>query len=451
MARKKTTPLVEDFDNIPEEALVPESEQPYPIPKHWKWVRLGSVCEVNPPKQDITSVPSDMKVTFIPMAAVSDETGQVEDAEVRKLYRVSKGYTSFSSGDVLFAKITPCMENGKSAIVPDLINGLGYGSTEFFVLRPSPVLNAQILHTFVRQESFRAKAREVMMGAVGQQRVPKHFLKQFPFPLPPIDEQHEIITYLEANLAKIDQVTERLESFLKSSETRVERLFEAAVQGYLTNDWRSQQVGLKSEWTTRTLGSLGAWGGGGTPKKSATKYWADGSIRWVTPKDMKKWIIEVTQDHVTEAGVAESSATLYEGPAVCIVVRSGILRRTLPSAVIDGKFTVNQDIKVLHSIDKEVNIEFVHFWLIAREAYIRSFASKSGTTVESIDFKKLKNSVIELPSTEEQGIIVDRVEMLLGSANRVTELVSNSLEAISQVRSRLIAAALAGQLTPAKT
>ena len=235
MVRKKIMPLIEDFDNIPEEALVPEEEQPYSIPDHWKWVRLGSICHINPPKADVTLIPQANELAFIPMAAVSDVTGCVEKIEVRKLQQISKGYTSFRSGDVLFAKITPCMENGKAAIVPELSNGIGYGSTEFFVLRPTCLLHSQLLHTFIRQKSFRDEAKGSMTGAVGQQRVPKRFLEQFPFPLPPIDEQQEIVAYLESNLAKIGQANSKVQSSLDRLRTMKEQLVTAALAGQLAS------------------------------------------------------------------------------------------------------------------------------------------------------------------------------------------------------------------------
>ncbi|MBC6757906.1 MULTISPECIES: restriction endonuclease subunit S [unclassified Corynebacterium] len=451
MARTKSLPLIEDFDSIPDEALVPKEEQPYPIPKHWKWVRLGSVCKVNPSRDNISSVSVETDVTFVPMAAVSDVTGQIEHPDVRKLQQVAKGYTSFQTGDVLFAKITPCMENGKAAIVPGLLNGLGYGSTEFFVLRPLPALNSRFLHAFVRQHTFRAQAKEVMAGAVGQQRVPKWFLEQFPFPLPPLEKQLGIIEKLTENLQKVDKAVDRIEVFLEGADRRTESLLEAAIQGQLTEEWRNQRGVRREDWTTRRLGDLGSWGGGGTPKKSVAEYWLNGTIRWVTPKDMKGWEIERTQDQVSVSGVENSTAKLYQGPAICIVVRSGILRRILPSAMISGEFTVNQDMKVLHSVDESVNIEFVHCYLMAREAQIRSRASKSGTTVESIDFKKLTNLTIDLPTREEQDCIVTILNDLLMSSNQVSEQVRQVFGSLMESRNRLVSAALAGRFSMDET
>ncbi|BAQ64617.1 restriction endonuclease subunit S [Geminocystis sp. NIES-3709] len=105
------------------------------LPDGWQWVKLVDVCEINPRR------PSDIKredktpTTFVPMSAVDEKRGIIADAEVKPYIEVKRGYTYFEEGDVLFAKITPCMENGKNAIATNLIDGFGLGTTEFHVIR----------------------------------------------------------------------------------------------------------------------------------------------------------------------------------------------------------------------------------------------------------------------------------------------------------------------------
>src|SRR5208282_1768296 len=100
-------------------------------------VALPDICELNPPKPSGDTLSLDAPVTFVPMPAVDAELGAITAPEIRKFSQVRKGYTAFREGDVIFAKITPCMENGKSAVARNLTNGLGFGSTEFHVLRPT--------------------------------------------------------------------------------------------------------------------------------------------------------------------------------------------------------------------------------------------------------------------------------------------------------------------------
>jgi type I restriction enzyme S subunit len=163
----------------------------------WPVVSLGVVADINPRNKEWSVFPDDTDVTFVPMSAVSEFTASISKPEVRPLGQVRRGYTPFSEGDLLFAKITPCMENGKAALAAGLLNGLGFGSTEFHVLRPRPVILPQYLLYFMRQQNFRNVAKQRMQGAVGQQRVPENFLRTFPIPLPSLSEQRRIVEILD--------------------------------------------------------------------------------------------------------------------------------------------------------------------------------------------------------------------------------------------------------------
>ncbi|MDA1274473.1 MAG: hypothetical protein O2960_10550 [Verrucomicrobia bacterium] len=151
----------------------------------WPVVPLSEVVEINPRSGD-DKLADDTLASFIPMKCVEEESGRFEPLGDRKVAEVRKGYTPFRDGDVLFAKVTPCMENGKGAVMRGLTNGIGFGSTEFFALRPADRLAAKYLFHFVLQSSFRQQAARNMTGAVGLRRVPKSYLEQQPIPLPPL-------------------------------------------------------------------------------------------------------------------------------------------------------------------------------------------------------------------------------------------------------------------------
>ena len=138
------------------------------------------------------------------MAAVEAGTGLMDTSQVRKYSEVRKGYTRFSEGDVLFAKITPCMENGKIAIAKGLTNGSGCGSTEFHVVRAPDALSNEYLAYFLLREEFRKEARRNMAGTAGQLRVPPGFLSDAIFPLPPLPEQRRIVAEIEKQFTRLD-------------------------------------------------------------------------------------------------------------------------------------------------------------------------------------------------------------------------------------------------------
>lgn len=163
--------------------------------KNWPIRALGDVIEINP--RQPTGVAPSLNVSFVPMAAVDEVLGEISAGGVREFSAVSKGFPTFVDGDVLFAKITPCMENGKAAIAFGLENGVGAGSTEFFVLRPRREVLSEYIFYFVRRPSFRAACKANFTGSAGQQRVPRSFLETASIRLPPLDEQRRVVEYLD--------------------------------------------------------------------------------------------------------------------------------------------------------------------------------------------------------------------------------------------------------------
>jgi type I restriction enzyme S subunit len=159
-------------------------------PRKWAVYALPEIAEVNPRPPRVNMPSIDTPISFVPMAAVDAEKCTITDAEIKPLKDVLKGFTPFQDNDVLFAKITPCMENGKIVIAEGLTNGIGYGSTEFHILRPKEnLVISEWLLWFVRREEFRNKAKAAFTGTAGQQRVPTNFLLNCQVPLPPLELQ----------------------------------------------------------------------------------------------------------------------------------------------------------------------------------------------------------------------------------------------------------------------
>ena len=190
--------------------IVPVDEQPYILPDSWVWVRLGDIVEINPNKIKI-NIDENELVDFIPMKNVSENSPEIIENNFEKFKNLQKGYSQFIENDILFAKITPCMENGKTAIVSNLKEKIGYGSTEFHVLRSTKIISNKLLYNFLKQQRFREDAKYNMTGSVGFRRVPTEFMKSYPFPLPPLEEQQEIVRVLDEVLENENKVKELLE------------------------------------------------------------------------------------------------------------------------------------------------------------------------------------------------------------------------------------------------
>lgn len=213
-------------------------EGPYELPEGWEWTRIEEIALVNYRDPALRDLPDDLPITFVPMAYVDAEKGVIAQTEERPLKSVRKGFTPFSEGDVLFAKITPSMENGKSAIALELLNGRGFGSTEFHVLNPENSVLSELLLYFVRQETFRREAKANFAGTAGQLRVPPDFLRYHSFPLPPLPEQRRIVARIEELFTQLDVGVSALETSQAQLKRYRSSVLKAAVEGRLTEDWR---------------------------------------------------------------------------------------------------------------------------------------------------------------------------------------------------------------------
>lgn len=189
--------------------------------------KLGTLVAINP-DNDFSKLDENLEMTFLPMASISDKFGEIVNAEKGK-NEDSNGYTKFKEGDLLWAKITPCMQNGKSAIAKNLINKRGYGSTEFYVIRNKNEneLYFDYIYHLLRTKIIRETATKYFTGSSGQQRVPKNFLENLSIPLPNFYKQKQISDELYKIKYKIKELTFTAEQNRQLAQEEFEKeLFE---------------------------------------------------------------------------------------------------------------------------------------------------------------------------------------------------------------------------------
>lgn len=224
----KVLKSVKDKLNIYRKAVLKKAFEKEEIKKE----KIGDICVINPSKAEVKNLDENFEVSFIPMAYVSED-GKIISMDKRPLKEVNKGFTFFKNGDVLLAKITPCFENGKKAIAEGLTNGIGFGTTEFYVLRPQKKVISKWLFYNVSREDFRALAKRSMGGAVGQQRVSKNMIENFEVPVPSIEEQKKIIQEIESKFSVIDKVEEVVSQSLINAEKLRKSILKSAFEGKL--------------------------------------------------------------------------------------------------------------------------------------------------------------------------------------------------------------------------
>lgn len=192
--------------------------------KDWNYEPISCVCEINPKKSENKTLQNDTLISFVPMPAVT-ETGDIDVSETKLYKDVKNGFTYFCDNDVLFAKITPCMENGKGAIAKNLRNGIGFGSTEFHVLRPiKGVSNSEWIYFITVFVEFRLAAEKMMTGSAGQRRVPVVFFDKFKVAVPPIELQNKFAEFVEK--------VEKTKPVIKKSLSALETLKKSLMQKY---------------------------------------------------------------------------------------------------------------------------------------------------------------------------------------------------------------------------
>jgi type I restriction enzyme M protein len=181
---------------------------------HFSVLSIGDVCEVNPKKSELSELPAETAVSFVPMQDLAEHNISFQPKEERLLGDVLKGaYTYFRDGDVLLAKVTPCFENGKAGVARKLVNSTGFGSSEYYVLRPSERILPELVYYFLSSQRFKQYAMPTMTGTGGLQRVPRGTLEAFKIPVPPLAIQQEIVAEIESYQKIIDGAWQVVENY----------------------------------------------------------------------------------------------------------------------------------------------------------------------------------------------------------------------------------------------
>ena len=401
------------------------------LPDGWRWGRVGEVCEINPRRPSIDRS-DETPTTFIPMEAVDAKSG-VADSHVRPFGEIKKGYTYFAEGDVLFAKITPCMQNGKHAIARDLLDGIGFGTTEFHVLRPGEHIIAEWMHFFVRQPSVLLEAIEHFTGSVGQQRLPQEYLFNRKIPLPPLAEQRRIVAILKKEV-------EAVEKARAAAHDRLEAV-RALPAAFLRDVFPQSDESLPDGWQWVMLGEVCEVIGGSTPDTGNSSYW-NGKIAWVTPTDLGKLsdiAITETERYITHAGLESCGARMLPTDAVVMSSRAPIGHL----AITGTSLCTNQGCK---SFVPNIDIDSLFLYWALKRAIPDIQALGSGATFSEVSKSALERFAIPLPLLAEQQRIAAILKQQMLAVEKAQAMAAEELDAIDAMPSALLRKAFAGKV-----
>lgn len=398
-------------------------------------MKLGAVADINPRR--VPTVLNDMdEVSFVPMSAVSEVTGTIEAAVARPFGEVKKGYTCFSDGDILFAKVSPCMQNGKHAIARDLVNGVGFGSTEFHVIRPGPRVLAEWIHYFLRRQDTLQAAMTTFNGAVGLQRVPPDFLESLELPVPPLDIQRDQINLLRPQLATVEEARQAAQAQVKDADALKAALYRGAFQGVVPVALPLDLEDAPAGWRWLKLADLARLESGHTPSRARPDWWG-GDISWLSLTEIRaldgQWV-KSTEIRTNEAGIANSSARILPRGTVCFsrTASVGFV------AIMAEPMATSQDFANWVCGD-DLDPEFLMYALIRSRAELRALAT--GATHKTIYMPMLGSFHLCLPDRATQGAIVHALKAQLAAAEDARQAAQAQLDEIKRLPGRLLAQA----------
>jgi type I restriction enzyme S subunit len=456
------------------------------LPTGWSRVKIGDVALVNERDPGIRELPDTLEVTFLPMAAIDALSGRIATPQVRLLSEVRKGFTSFSEGDVLFAKITPSMENGKAAVAHSLQNHIGFGSTEFHVMRPSAPLLPKYLFYFVRQETFRQDAKRNFVGTAGQMRVPASFLEDYTIPLPPILDQQRIVEKIEELFSELDEATEELEQALAKLKRYRASVLAAACSGKLVPteadlakaEGRTYETGadllartlkerrekwagrgkykepagpdtaslpsLPEGWTWASLGDLFEVYVGATPSRSQSHYW-NGGIPWVSSGEVSFRTIRETKETISESGFENSSTVIHPAGTVMLgMIGEGKTRGQ--AAILGIPAAHNQNTAAIRVSQTMIPPEYVYRYLEGRYEITRRIGS--GNNQPALNKRLVEGMPIPLPPLAEIQRVVFETERRLSVVDQSMQDAAESIRRAEALRQSILQQAFSGMLVP---
>lgn len=412
------------------------------IPSGWHICTISDVAKVNPSK--IIAEP-DLVAGFVPMSlAPTDFNGQLQFEE-KAWGEIQKSYTNFQNGDVIFAKVTPCFENGKAAIVDDLPNGIGAGSSEFYVLRPEQgAISNRLLFALLKTNTFAQNGAENMTGAVGLRRVPRAFVEGFEFPLPPLAEQKVIadkldtlLTQVETTKARLDRIPEILKSFRQS-------VLSAAVSGKLieiTDD----------DLTECFLSDVSCFQNGYAFKSD---WFSDrGDYQVIKLGNVKDDYLKLDAAPAFLSNELASDYIKFKPDIgdILLSMTGTKFKRDYGFACVVNKelpILINQRVgRIIPDKDK-VSPGFLHLFLRSDAFRDQFFEGETGGVNQgNVGSKHIMMCKLSLPNLGNQSQITEKARLLLDYADTVETQVNNALARVNNLTQSILGKAFRGELT----
>ncbi|MEU8648906.1 restriction endonuclease subunit S [Streptomyces sp. NPDC048737] len=407
------------------------------LPRGWARVTLRELCIVNPRAFD-DEPGDDDDISQVPMASVEAESGRIDaSTHVRYGDFKKKSLTHFQENDVLFAKITPCMENGKIALAQGLLGGRALGSTEFHVLRSRGAVLPEYLMHYLLQRDVRANAEQNMSGAVGQRRVPRPYLESLEIPVPPLAEQRRIVTEIEQQISHIEAGEEALAEAARRVSDLRSSIADAAISQHSESPWEKLQ-GLLREPLRNGVSAKATTDGTGVRTLTLTA---------VTRNDFSSQFTKVT------SADPKRIKNLWLEDQDIFVQRSNSAELVGTSAIYQGErnWAIYPDLLIRVRVDQSrVLPEYTALALRTNRIlfYFRQNARGLSGSMPKIDQATIENVDFPVPPLPQQRQAIEWVKQQGAAIDPLAASVSEAQAESAELRAALLHAAFTGALVP---
>lgn len=442
------------------------------LPSGWIQSKISDAIFLN---EKHVGISDDTECGFVPMALVPTGYGEPVKYETRTWDKCKKGFTQFKDNDVILAKITPCFENGKGALVTGLPNGIGAGSTEYFVLRTvRNLVEPKYIHAFVKTKEFLFNCETNMSGSVGHRRVPKDYLLNYPLPLAPLNEQKRIVEKLDEVLAQVDTIKARLDGIPAILKHFRQSVLAAAVSGKLTEEWRgSSNSSAENDLTKELLENTAktrkveqtsshelvvnkfpsAWRKttftelykfidyrGKTPKKS------ENGFRLYTAKNIKMgFVSNEPVEYLSESDYEAWMTRGFSRLGDIFFVTEGHTMGCTAINDLGSEIALAQRTLTLQPYGN-VNTRFHHYYMMSDSFQKLVDLNATGSAAKGIKAAKFRGLPLPFPSYEEQNEIVRLVEQYFAFAETIEAQVKKAQTRVDNLTQSILAKAFRGEL-----
>lgn len=415
-------------------------------PIHWQIIATKYIAQLNPKKSSIPRSKLSEVCSFVPMENLKFNSLVIDEEKI--INQVYDGYTYFEDGDILIAKVTPCFENKNMAVAEGLINSIGFGSSEIYVLRCGDQVHRKFLFYRLQEDSFMAISIAAMSGAGGLKRVPAETVNSYLLGLPEWLEQVKIVAFLDHETAKIDNLIEKQQQLIELLKEKRQAVISHAVTKGLNPDVLMKDSGVEwlgevpEHWEVSKFGYISLVVRGGSPRPAGDPTLFNGDYSpWVT-------VAEITKDNEIYLENTDTFLT-KKGSEQCRVFKVGTLLLSNSGATLGVpkilNINANANDGVVGFESLQIDHEYAYFYLSTLTNNLRE-SIKQGSGQPNLNTDIVKSIAVPIPPEKEIQLIVSSIKEIIKLYSLIESSALEQVKLLQERRTALISAAVTGKI-----